>query len=167
MKRLRNPARTGFPTRIGILILVGALITAATALAATPPLGARMGYTNWNSQDQIHVGGHVKLGDILPNVAFTPGLELGFGSGMKVLTLNGDLYYRATEFAQKHWQPYVGGSVSLNHANFDHGSETDLGLSALIGTTRALNSGNELLVEIRLGLIDSPGLKLTAGITFF
>ena len=154
--------------RLTIRALAVVLVTAASvATAGQPPLGARGGYTNWEGHSQVHLGGHVKLGDVLPNVAFTPGLELGFGSGMTVLTLNGDLYYRATEYAQKHWQPYVGGSVSLNHTNFDPGSETDLGLSALIGTTYALQNGNELLAEIRLGLIDSPGLKITAGITFF
>lgn len=160
MKRLTTP--------VAAVALVFALLGAGPVRAAGhPPLGARAGYTNWEGHSQFHLGGHIKLGDVLPNVAFTPGLELGFGSGMTVLMLNGDLYYRATEFAQKHWQPYVGGSVSLNHTSFDLGSETDLGLSALLGTTYALENGNELLGEIRLGLIDSPGFKLTAGITFF
>jgi hypothetical protein len=150
-----------------IILLLAAVACSAAASAATPPLGARGGYTNWEGESQVHLGGHAKIGDIFPNVAFTPGLEVGFGSGLTVWSFNGDLYYRATEYAQKHWQPYVGGSVALIHASADPGSDTDLGLSALLGAAYALESGNELLGEVRLGLVDAPGFKLTVGITFF
>jgi hypothetical protein len=46
-------------------------------------------------------------------------------------------------------------------------SDTKLGLSVLAGTTRPLANGNELLGEIRFGLLDSPDFKLTFGYTFF
>jgi len=150
-----------------IAILLAVLVAgAAPALGATP-LGLRAGYTSWENLDQFHFGGHVKLGDLFPNVAFTPGFELGFGDDVTVLTVNGDVAYRFTELSSAPWGLYGGGSLSFNFVDWDGNSNTDLGLSLLAGTTYALDGGNELLGEIRLGLMDSPGFKLTFGYTFF
>ncbi|MCP4571599.1 MAG: hypothetical protein GY838_04545 [bacterium] len=152
--------------------LVIALIIVATGAGTSlaegiPPLGIRAGFTSWEGTDQIHMGAHAKLGDLFQNVAFTPGFELGFDSDVTVLTVNGDLAYRFTELAQAPWGPYGGGSLSFNFVDWNGTSATDLGLSLLAGTTYDLDNGNELLGEIRLGLMDSPGFKLTFGYTFF
>lgn len=152
------------------LLLVSALVCLAAGVASaegTPPLGMRAGYTTWEGLDQIHVGAHAKLGDAFPNVALTPGLELGFGSDVTVLTLNGDLAYRFTELVRAPWGMYGGGSLSLNIVDWEGASDSDLGLSALAGTTYELASGNEVMAEVRVGVLDSPGFKLTFGYTFF
>ena len=153
--------------RILLMALVLLLALPTVVAAGSPPLGVRAGYTTWDSLNQFHVGGHVKLGDIFPNIAFTPGLEVGFGDDTTVLTLNGDVYYRATELIAKPWGLYGGGSLSFNWVDVDLGSTTDLGLSLLLGTTYELNNGNELLGELRFGILDSPDFKLTFGYTFF
>ena len=133
-----------------------------------PPWGLRAGYTAWENVNQFHFGGHLKLGDVFPNVALTPGLEVGFGDDVTVLAVNGDLAYRVTELSEYPWGPYVGGSLSFIYVDADpFGSDTDLGLSLLGGTTYDLDGGNELLAEIRLGIMDAPGFKLTFGYTFF
>lgn len=152
--------------RFVIVLLV--LACAGTAVAgAIPPLGIRGGYTNWEDSDQFHLGAHAKLGDLFQNVAFTPGFEIGFDSDITVLTLNGDVAYRFTELFEAPWGPYGGGSLSFNFVDWYGSSNTDLGLSLLAGTTYDLDGGNQLLGEIRVGLMDSPGFKLTFGYTFF
>ena len=150
-----------------LFLVILAAAAAAPADAVTPPLGARVGYTSWEGLHQFHFGGHAKLGDVFPNVAFTPGLELGFGDNVTIITANADLAYRATELSVAPWGPYLGGSVSLNFVDTDGGSDADLGLSALGGTTYQLDNGNEVFAELRLGIIDSPDVKVTVGYTFF
>lgn len=154
--------------RILLIAPILLLILPSLAAAGSTPLGVRAGYTSWDGIDQIHVGGHAKLGDLFQNVAFTPGLEVGFGDGATVLTVNGDIYYRATELLAKPWGLYGGGALSFNWVDYDAvGSDTDLGLSLLVGVTRELNNENELLAEVRFGILDSPDFKLTFGYTFF
>lgn len=150
-----------------VLAFALALALAAPVRAERPPLGLRAGYTSWESIHQFHFGGHAKLGDLFPNVALVPGLEVGMGDDVTVVTANGDLVYRVTELSQAPWGPYAGGSLSFNFIDSDAGSDSDLGLSAVGGTTYALDNGNEVFVELRLGIMDSPGLKITAGYTFF
>ena len=145
------------------------LIMAATpALSLDVPIGPRVGYTSWDGIDQMHFGAHAKLGELFPNVELTPSLEMGFGNSYTIITLNGDLAYQFTELTTATWGLYGGGSLSLNYKDHDLvDGNMDLGLSALIGSTRKLGNGNEVLGEIRLGILDSPGFKLTFGYTFF
>jgi len=132
------------------------------------PFGIRAGYTSWKNIDQFHVGGHVYLGELWPNVEFTPNIEVGFGDSVTILTLNGDLTYLFTEFFGFPWGLYGGGSLSFNYVNPDLGdSETDLGLSGLVGTTYTFANDHKGMAEIRFGIMDSPDFKLTFGYTLF
>jgi len=150
------------------IVLMSALVLAASVQAATPPLGLRAGYTSWEGLNQFHFGAHARMGDLFPNVAFTPNLEIGTGDNLTVIAVNGDLAYRVTELSSAPWGPYVGGSLGLIYAK-PHGFDgnADLGLSALVGTSYAMDNGHELLLEVRLGILDSPGFKATIGYTFF
>lgn len=140
---------------------------AGTALAGTFPLGLRAGYTSEDGLKQMHVGAHTTVGELFPNVELNPSLEFGFGDDTTIITANGDLVYRFTELDTVTWSPYGGGSLSLNYFDWQHGSDTHLGLSALLGTRYALGTGHHLLGEIRIGILDTPDLKLTVGYSFF
>lgn len=144
------------------------MLAAAPALSLDLPVGPRIGYTHWDGINQLHFGGHVKLGELFPNVELSPGLEMGFSNGYTVIVVNGDLAYQFTELTSAPWGLYGGGSLSLNYLDHDLlEGNLDLGLSALVGVTRQLNNGNEVLGEIRLGVLDSPEFKVTFGYTFF
>ena len=133
-----------------------------------PPFGVRAGYTSWKNLDQFHFGGHVYLGELWPNVEFTPNVEVGFSDSATVLTINGDVTYLFTEFVGFPWGLYGGGSLSFNLMNPDVGdSETDLGLSGLFGTTYTFANDHKGMAEIRFGIMDSPSFKLTFGYTLF
>ncbi len=131
-------------------------------------VGLRAGYTDWDGFSQIHLGAHLKMGEVFPNVQFTPNVEAGFGDDVTIITLNGDLAYNFTEFVAAPWNMYGGGALSFNYLNPQHGdSDTDLGLSALLGLEYTFANENAGMVEIRLGLMDSPDFKLTFGYTLF
>lgn len=132
------------------------------------PVGLRAGYTSWEGYSQVHFGVHAKLGDLFPNVQLVPSLEAGFGDGLTLISANGDLTYRFTELVAFPWELYGGGCLALQYIEQDNiDSDFQLGISGLIGLSKALNSGNEVMVETRFGILDSPGFKLTFGYTFF
>jgi hypothetical protein len=154
--------------KISFALLILALSAPAVQAAGNVPLGLRMGYTSWHSINQMHLGAHAKLGELFQNVAFTPNIEVGFGDSATLVTLNGDVAYLFTELVTKPWGLYGGGSLSFNYFDYENAdSQTDLGLSALLGTSYEFSNGNEGLVEVRLGIMDSPAFKLTFGYTFF
>ncbi len=130
--------------------------------------GVRGGFTDWNGVSQIHLGAHLKIGEVFPNVQFTPNVEAGFGDDVTIITLNGDLAYNFTEFVAAPWNLYGGGALSFNYLNPQNGgSDTDIGLSALLGMEYAFANEHEGMVEIRVGLMDSPDFKLTFGYTLY
>jgi hypothetical protein len=132
------------------------------------PFGLRAGYTSWKSVDQVHVGGHVYLGELWPNVEFTPNIEFGFGDETFIMTLNGDLTYLFSEIVGFPWALYGGGALSFNLVNPESGdTQTDLGLSGLVGTRYTFANDHRGMAEIRFGIMDSPAFKLTFGYTLF
>jgi hypothetical protein len=134
----------------------------------TPQFGIRAGYTSWESINQFHVGAHYYVGELWPNLEFTPNIEVGFGDSATIVTVNGDLAYNFTEFFSFPWSLYGGGSLSFNYVNPDGGdSNTDIGFSGLVGTTYTFANDHKGMAEIRFGIIDSPGFKLTFGYTLF
>ena len=158
----------------GLFLLTLAALPAAAQDAETGgadrfhPLGLRAGYTSWENYGQMHFGAHMKLGDRFPNVQLTPNLEMGFGDDLTLIALNGDLSYRFTELFTYPWELYGGGCLALNYLkprDVDH--DFQLGISGVIGMARALAGGNEILLEARFGILDSPGFKVTLGYTFF
>jgi hypothetical protein len=130
--------------------------------------GPRAGYTSWDSLNQAHIGAHLKLREVFPNVNFTPNVEAGFGDSFTLVAFNGDLAYSFTEFVAYPWNLAAGGSLGLFYLNPDPGAaDTQLGLSALIGLERSLANDHQVMFEIRVGLMDSPNLKFTFGYTLF
>ncbi len=163
MSRIKN-----LPIPAIALVFTLIILGAGPALAGKIPFGPRVGYTSWDGISQFHFGGHLKLGEIFPNVHLTPGLEVGLGDGFTIVTANGDVAYQFTELTTDPWGMYAGGSLSLNYLDHEHlDGELDLGFSLLFGGTRKLNNGHELLGEVRFGLLDSPDFKATIGYTFF
>ncbi len=151
------------------LIALLALFAAAGAQAAVP-YGFRGGLTS--QPDQFHVGAHTVVSEPFAGVDLQPGIDIGFGDNVTLVSLNGDLIYRFTELETADWGFYVGGSLGLYYLNWDSpgrsdGSESELGATGLGGIIHKMTSGNEVFLELRLNIVDAPDLKLTAGINFF
>jgi len=148
--------------RIVLLTLILCL-TASTVSAAV--FGVRGGFTL--SPDQIHLGGHVDLGPVSSPLRLVPNVEIGFGDSLTTIALNGDVIY---DFDETPWS--VGGELGLNINNYDSdipgvdSSSTDFGLSVLGNYRLPLNSSKILLLELKLGLIDSSNAKFTVGWNF-
>lgn len=132
--------------------------------------GPRVGATI--DPDQVHVGVHADFGKISERVRFQPNFELGLGDDLTVAALNFEASYRFVKNWDA-WSPYAGGGVGLNWYSWDNDfrgndhSDMEVGLNLLGGVEKGIGNGDRLLLELKLGLSDSPDMKVTVGWTFF
>jgi hypothetical protein len=161
---------------LNLLVVCAALLMATAAVAEigysdpepTYPIGVRAGYTSWENVGQMHFGAQVQMGEIMENLSFTPNLEIGLGDNLTVAALNGDVTWSFSDMVSAPWGLYGGGSLGLIWVDADNASaNSDLGLSALGGLTRRFDNGHDGFLELRVGLLDSPGLKVTLGYSLF
>lgn len=130
--------------------------------------GLRAGYTDWKEVSQFHFGVHYLAGEFMPNIEFTPNVEIGVGDGATVVAVQADVAYQFTELVQRPWGLYGGGCLAFNYVDVSEGgSDTDLGLSLLAGGKYNFSSGRQGMLEVRVGIMDSPSFKVTAGTTIF
>jgi len=154
----------------GRVFLIALLVLTATGALAegNNRYGVRAGYTDWDGLQQAHVGLTAYLGELWPNIEFIPNVEFGFGDNTFITTVNGDVVYFFTEMVSYPWGLYGGGSLSFNIVDPDVGdTQTDLGLSGLVGTTYTLANRHKAMAEFRFGILDSPTFKITFGYTLF
>jgi hypothetical protein len=141
--------------------LVPAAAFAATKVATAA--GPRVGFGL--SPDQFVLGGQLDfreltsdvLGEIGPDVTFTPNLELSFGSDRTDIAFNFDLHYLFT-IEGSQWRPYVGAGITLDAIKVDNRagrdvSETEVGGGFLVGAIVPTRREGErrLFAEMRLG----------------
>ena len=138
--------------RIILLTFVLCLVASAASAAG---FGLRGGYTI--EPDQFHIGGHYDVGQIFEPMRLVPNIEIGFGDDYTFWALNGDLIWDIPESVFS-----IGGEIGLNITSYDGGSNSDLGLSVL-GDWRF---APQWFGEVKLGLSDSPDVKLTVGYNF-
>ncbi len=137
-----------------ILLTIALCLVASAAFAGG--FGVRGGYTF--SPDQFHVGGHYNVGQIFEPMRLVPNIEIGFGDNSTFWALNADLIWDIPESAFS-----IGGEIGLNIVDHDNaGSNSDLGLS-ILGDYRF---NEKFMGEVKLGLSDSPDVKLTVGYDF-
>ncbi|RKZ12245.1 hypothetical protein DRQ53_15065 [bacterium] len=137
-----------------IILLTFVLCLFASAASAAG-FGVRGGYTI--DPDQFHIGGHFDVGQIFEPMRLVPNIEIGFDDDYTLFAFNADLIWDIPESAFS-----IGGEVGLNITDYDGGSNSDLGLS-ILGDFRF---AEKWFGEVKLGLVDSPDVKLTVGYTF-
>lgn len=139
----------------------------------------KIGFRGWGPRvglslnpDQVHFGAHLDYGQFANHVRFQPNLELGFGDGVKLFTINAEAAYRFNSTWDV-WTPYLGGGVGANIESKDDEqnskSETDLvlGVNLLGGFEKGLSNGDRFFVEAKVSVNDVPDAKIAIGWTFF
>ena len=146
-----NSVRRGVAT---FLTSVGVLLSPALAHGQG---FAVTGGVNVNP-DQVFAGGRYEW-PLIENVWFQPGADAGFGSDVKLFTVNFDATYRKALDRRSPWTVYGGGGPAMNHYRWETARETKLGFNLLGG----LRHANGLFTEFRVGLIDSPDFRFGVG----
>ena len=148
-----------------LLAAIPAASTAASTASTFTAFGPQLGFSS--GPDQFVVGGHLQWGDIAPRLDFVPGIDLGFGDNITLVSLNGDFHYRiATSTA---WQPYVGGGIGLHFESANNttgsarSSDTRTGGHFIAGFMVPTQARSRFFTELKLGFGDAPDLKVVAG----
>ncbi len=160
--------------RFCFVLLAGAM---ATSTALGHELGVRSygvrGGINMNP-DQFNFGAHVDAGSLTSRVRIQPSFELGLGNGVTLASANFDAHYL---FTTRRFRPYAGGGLGINFIDVTSGIGREGGLhiepvlnlvaGAEWGASRPSSRAfRRYLLEVRVGIGDTPDLKLVAGFSF-
>lgn len=145
-----------------LFVLMMAVVVASASSAAAQGVGVRAGVSG--SPDQFYVGVHADM-PAFDRVRFRPNVELGAGQDLTLVAFNLDLVFRSRP-AGHTWTVLIGGGPAANLRRRDRatGSTSDVGggLNVLVGAAHA----GGFFTELKVGLIDSPGIKFGIGYTF-
>lgn len=165
MKFLLTRARPARMAGLLLLAALGAPGLARPGLAQTGP-GVRAGVSV--DPDQFYFGGHYVTDPLADRLRFQPNIEVGLGDDITLVTVNVEFGYWIA--LKRPWQVYMGGGPAINIYNFENGSprgrgddsDVEGGFNILVG----LKHRDGLFFELKVGALDSPGLKLGVGYTF-
>ncbi len=150
----------------GLLLLVAVLAPVPARANAFQTFGPHIGFST--DPSQVVFGGQLQMGDVAPNIDFVPGVDVGVGDNLTLVSLNGDFHYRFV-VQNMTWQPYAGAGVAIHFISWDNpgpgldNSDTRAEGTIVGGADVPTRSGSRFFVEGKIGLGDGPSFKLTAG----
>ena len=144
---------------VWLFALVAALGTLnATPAAAQTSTGIRAGVSV--DPDQFYFGGHVETQPLVDRLRFKPNAEIGIGNNRTVVALNLEFAYGFP--SRRDWNVYAGGGPALVISDTARDTSAGGGFNMLVGASH--QSG--LFAEVKVGVVDSPGLKIGVGYSF-
>ena len=155
-------------TSISILsaTLLFSTLAAGTARAQTAgALGVRAGVSG--SPGQFYAGLHYESEPFVDQLRFRPNIEVGVGDNQTLVALNFEFAYvvpleSGRRRRPNEWSLYIGAGPALVIDRFTNNTNTGGGFNILIG---AQHRGG-FFTELKVGMIDSPGVKFGVGYTF-
>ena len=157
------------------------MVLLAAGMATSTALGQELGVRSYGlrgginvNPDQFNFGAHIDAGTLASRVRFQPSFELGLGNGVTLAATNFDAHYL---FTAGRFRPYAGGGLGVNFIDVTSGIGRGAGLNIepvlnLVGGLEwgAPRPGSQAfrryLVEARVGMGDTPELKLVVGFSF-
>jgi hypothetical protein len=146
------------PARCGAVAIVVVLLGVFVRPAEGQTLGLQVGASA--DPDQFYFGGHVESDPLIERLRFRPNVEIGVGDGGTLVALNFEFAY--TFPSRRPWSVYLGGGPALNIVNARNDTEARGGFNILIGAAHRQG----LFVEMKVGALDSPDLKVGIGYVF-
>jgi len=142
------------------VIAIMALLAVGSAMAQTG-IGLRVGVTG--DPTQFHLGAHYASDPLIEQLRFRPNLEIGFGHKVTTVAANFEFAYHF-KIPKKDLSAYVGAGPALivSRLSDNHGTHSGGGVNILLG----LEHKEGLFGELKVGALDSPGVKFTVGYTF-
>jgi len=126
--------------------------------AAQTSAGIRAGLSV--NPDQFYFGGHVETPPLVDQLRFKPNVEIGVGNDLTVVAMNIEFAYVFP--SQRDWNVYAGGGPALVVVDTRADTDSGGGFNLLVGVEH--QSG--LFMEVKVGVVDSPDLKIGVGYSF-
>jgi hypothetical protein len=148
----------------GLLAAVVVCVFSAAPAEAQTHVGIRAGVSA--DPDQFFFGGHIESRPLIERLTFRPNVELGIGDDLTVFTGNLEFVYSVP--LREPWRVYFGAGPALVVFSRDDdgpGNDNDGaggGFNILLGAQHT----DGLFGELKIGLVDSPELKVTIGYAF-
>jgi hypothetical protein len=152
--------------KLALVVALSALLPAAAMAGPFQTFGPHIGFST--DPSQVVFGGQLQMGDIAPQIDFVPGVDVGLGDNLTIISLNGDFHYRFVVQGMT-WQPYAGGGVAVHFLSFDSpgplqdNSDTVAEGTLIGGADVPTKNGSRFFVEGKIGLGDGPDFKVMAG----
>ena len=152
--------------KFAVALAVAVLVPAAAWASAFQTFGPHIGFST--DPSQVVFGGQLQMGDVAPQIDLVPGVDVGVGDDLTVISLNGDFHYRFLVQGMT-WQPYAGAGVAFHFVSFDNpgpigdDSDTFAAGTLIVGADVPTKNGSRFFVEGKLGLGDGPDFKIMAG----
>jgi hypothetical protein len=147
----------------GLVILVVLFAVTGTASAQKQGIGVRGGASV--DPDQFYFGLHYDTGPLVDRLSFRPNVEAGFGDGKTLVTFNFEFAYRIP-IPKKAWSLYAGGGPAAVVTNVDHDGESNTDVGGGFNLLIGVSHDKGLFAELKVGVIDSPSLKIGVGYSF-
>ena len=141
-----------------LVFVAGFGASSATPAAAQTSAGIRAGLSV--SPDQFYFGGHVETPPLVDQLRFKPNVEIGVGSDLTVVAMNIEFAYVFP--SQRDWNVYAGGGPALVVIDTPADTDSGGGFNLLVGAEH--QSG--LFMEVKVGVVESPDLKIGVGYSF-
>ena len=145
---------------------VSAILLATTAPAfGQTHAGIRAGVSG--DPDQFFFGGHIETRPLADHLTFRPNVEIGVGDDLTLVALNIEFAYW-TSLHTNPWRVYLGGGPAaiITSAHEGHKGEDDTGFGGGFNLLIGAQHRGGLFGEFKLGLADSPEVKVTVGFAF-
>ncbi len=165
--------RVGFVS-ILILVLLVFTFSDSSAQIGFKGVGGHLGYVaGEGSLSGILFGGHVDLGEVIPNLAIAPSVDYWSDSGLSILNINADVrYYFPTE---GNIDFFATGGLALVRVSIDDistpfgtvggGSNTEIGLNLGGGASKSL-SDNLVGTAMLVYGTQADQIKIMGGVTY-
>ena len=141
-----------------LAFVAGFGVFAVAPAAAQTSAGIRAGLSV--NPDQFYFGGHVETPPLVDQLRFKPNVEVGVGNDVTVVALNIEFAYVFP--SQRPWNVYAGGGPALVVTDTSNDTDSGGGFNLLVGAEH--QSG--LFMEVKVGVVDSPDLKIGVGYSF-
>jgi len=166
------------PRKATVWIVFIALLGGAAFAAEEEPSSSggtrtsEFGYRGWgvraglaDTPDQFLIGAQVDLGYFHPHIRFRPDVELGFGDDVTTVVFTAPAHYLFR--VDTSFQPYAGAGVAVGFFDRDNGgNDFEIGLKATGGLEWTLKGGDNLFVELEIGIGDVHDAEIVVGWVF-